>query len=76
MRGIEKEIDGLGRVVLPMEFRKSLGLGKKATVNIRLENNMLLLTPKNACCALCGGIADKNSGFCLCSACIQQIRSK
>lgn len=38
-RGIVRSIDELGRVVLPMEFRKELGLKPKDPVRIYLLEN-------------------------------------
>lgn len=37
--GITRKIDELGRVVLPVEFRKELGLKPKDSVNIYLLEN-------------------------------------
>mgnify|MGYP003299815809 CR=1 FL=1 len=37
--GITRKIDELGRVVLPIEFRKQLGLKHKDPVNIYLLEN-------------------------------------
>lgn len=37
--GITRKVDGLGRIVLPMEFRKELNLKPKDSVNIYLLEN-------------------------------------
>lgn len=37
--GLTRKIDDLGRIVLPMEFRKELGLKPKDPVNIYLLEN-------------------------------------
>lgn len=38
-RGLERKIDELGRIVLPIEFRKTLGLNLKDPVEIFLLEN-------------------------------------
>ena len=37
--GISRKLDTLGRIVLPMEFRKELNLNPKDSVNIYLLKN-------------------------------------
>ena len=74
MQGIEKEIDELGRVVLPIEMRRTLGLQSKSKVILKMENNRILLSPKEKCCALCGKTGCVHADFRLCGACIERIR--
>lgn len=74
MQGIEKEIDELGRVVLPIEMRRKLGLQSKSKVIVKMENNRILLSPKEQCCALCGATTHVQAAFRLCGACIEKIR--
>ena len=76
MQGIEKEIDELGRVVLPIEMRRKLGLQSKSKVIVKMENNRILLSPKEKCCALCGKTTQVHAAFRLCAACIEKIRGE
>lgn len=46
--GITRRIDGLGRIVLPKEFRKSLNLNVGDLLETRLENDMIIIQKHNA----------------------------
>ena len=76
MQGIEKQIDELGRVVLPIKFRKKLGLQSKATVLVSLEDDTIMLTPFEKSCALCGSRTDIHKNFRLCAFCVAKIRQE
>lgn len=41
---MNRHIDNLGRIVIPKEIRKSLGLLNNELVNIELDNNRIILT--------------------------------
>ena len=71
---IEREIDKLGRLVLPMNFRKHLNLIENTTVRIRLENNSIIITPAHCSCAVCGKTTDLHKEKPLCKTCIQEIK--
>ena len=45
MNGIEKRIDNLGRIVLPMSFRKKLGLKKQDIVVVSLKESTISIVP-------------------------------
>lgn len=44
MNEIEKEIDNLGRVVIPIDFRNKLGIKNKDKVLVALKNSSIVLT--------------------------------
>ena len=45
--GLKRKLDNLGRIVLPSEFRKELGVGDKDEVEIfLLENGLFMKTQK------------------------------
>ncbi len=46
MNKIEKDIDAAGRVVIPMSFRKRLGIASSSRVFISLENDTILISPR------------------------------
>lgn len=76
MQEIEKEIDDLGRVVLPASLRQRLGLKSRSKVLITIEDGRLTLSPKEVCCALCGKRVNACEKFRLCAACLAEIRAK
>ena len=76
MRGIERETDKLGRVVIPMEFRKQLGIEFESKVLIFLSDGEIIIRPQNASCALCGAKVEKGENLRLCAECISKVKEE
>ncbi len=76
MNGLEKDIDNLGRVVIPMEFKKKRGLVSNSKVLVSLQNDSILISPTNKHCALCGRKIGNGRQLRLCDACILKIKSE
>ena len=76
INGIEKEVDLLGRVVIPIKFRKKLGLEAGAKVFVSMEENLIKISPKDRRCALCGDIIEEKQKFRLCNGCVSKIKSE
>ncbi|MBQ8302341.1 MAG: AbrB/MazE/SpoVT family DNA-binding domain-containing protein [Clostridia bacterium] len=74
MKETEKRIDELGRVVIPIKMRKKLNITDKSTVLVYLDDNSIIITPKERCCALCGKTENINSEIRLCVLCIDLIK--
>ncbi len=75
MNGIEREVDNLGRVVIPIKFRKKLGIDNNSIVLISFENDKVIISPKNRHCAICGELVETEQKFRLCKSCISEIKS-
>ena len=56
-RGVVRRIDDLGRVVIPAEYRKVLGIRVGDELDLTLEGDALVLRPLREACALCGGVS-------------------
>ena len=69
-----RNVDELGRVVLPAEARKKLGLSESGAINITVEENRLTITPATPLCKLCGTDKNINTAFGICSLCIEKIK--
>ncbi len=52
--GIVRRIDDLGRVVIPMELRKTLGIRVKDPLAIFVEGDRIILQKHRDACAICG----------------------
>ena len=52
--GIVRKIDELGRVVLPMELRKTLNIQIKDPMEIYVEGDSVILRKYEPCCIFCG----------------------
>ena len=42
---VERKIDKLGRIVIPKDFRKALGVDIDTDVSIRLTDGIIIITP-------------------------------
>lgn len=74
MAGIEKVIDNLGRVVIPIKFRNQLGIKNQSKVLLFLEENAIRITPVEGICILCGKRSFENQNLRLCRPCIDRVK--
>lgn len=56
--GIVRKIDELGRIVLPIETRRSLDLEPRDGVEIFVEKNRVILQKYEPACMFCGEAED------------------
>ena len=52
--GITRNLDNLGRVVIPMELRKSLGFAENQGVEILADNDHIIIRKASTRCIFCG----------------------
>ena len=69
------KIDELGRVVLPMEFRKQLNVGTKCDMRMEVKNGSIILTPNECVCVECGAIISPKTKYNLCASCVEAIKN-
>lgn len=70
--GIVRKIDDLGRIVLPIELRRTLGISDRDSLEIFVDNNNIVLKKYEPACIFCGS-ADHVINFkdkIICSECI------
>lgn len=51
--GIIRNLDELGRIVIPIEIRKSLGIKEKDPLEISIDHDYILLQKKENTCIFC-----------------------
>ena len=75
--GIVRRVDDLGRIVIPMELRRTLGIKVKDPLAIFVEGDRIILTRHKDACAICG-TADTDivdvKGRPVCTDCIATIK--
>jgi transcriptional pleiotropic regulator of transition state genes len=76
--GIVRRIDDLGRIVLPMELRRTLGIKVKDPLSISVDGERIILEKHHDACAICGGngetVAVADRAICLdCVAMVKRI---
>lgn len=73
--GIVRELDSLGRVVLPMEMRKTMMIEKDTPLEIYVEGENIILHKYEPACLFCGSSEGMISyqGRKVCSACLAEL---
>lgn len=71
-----RKVDELGRIVLPVEFRKALNLGTGSDVRIELNGGSIILTPNECVCSVCKTAIPSGTRFNLCENCIAEIKKE
>lgn len=76
--GIVRKMDDLGRVVLPIELRRTLEISERDSLEIFIEDNMIILKKYQPACIFCGNAKDVSSfkGRNICPSCMQEIASR
>lgn len=52
--GIVRKVDELGRVVLPIELRRTLGIDEKDALEIYVDDERIILKKYEPACVFCG----------------------
>lgn len=76
--GIVRKLDELGRIVLPMELRKTLDLKVKDSLEITTDKGSIILKKFSPACIFCGKetkVADFK-GKNVCSKCLEEIKAQ
>ena len=62
--GIVRQMDSLGRIVLPIELRRTLDIAQKDSLEIYVEGNQIILKKYEPTCIFCcsGFIRTRISG--------------
>jgi AbrB family transcriptional regulator, transcriptional pleiotropic regulator of transition state genes len=76
--GIVRRVDDLGRIVIPMELRRTLGIHVKDPISISVDGERIILEKYRESCVICGSEEDvqKVKDRPVCAACIGEIKKK
>ena len=75
--GIVRNVDELGRFVIPRELRKTYNISPGDPMEVFTDNGMIVLKKyvSNSACILCGEITETEfKGKSICPDCINQIK--
>ncbi len=74
--GIVRKVDELGRIVLPIELRRTLGIAEKDALEIYVDGENIVLKKYEPACIFCNNAKDiivfKNRN--ICSKCISELK--
>lgn len=73
--GIVRKVDELGRIVLPIEMRRTLDIAEKDSLEIYVEGDSIILKKYQAACVFCDSTKDLISfgGRNVCRDCIGKL---
>ena len=74
--GIVRKVDELGRIVLPMELRRTLSIKKEDPIEIFVDGSSIILRKYEPACIFCGSAADVVNirGKNICQSCIEELK--
>lgn len=73
--GIVRKVDELGRIVIPIELRRTMDIDLRDAVEIFVDGERIVLKKKKEACVFCGktdGI-ETIKGKAVCKACIKEL---
>jgi transcriptional pleiotropic regulator of transition state genes len=75
--GIVRKVDDLGRIVLPMELRRTFNIQKEDPLEIFVDEDAIVLKKYEPACIFCGSSDEiqKVHGKNICGACIKEMKS-
>jgi len=76
--GIVRKVDELGRIVLPIELRRTLEIEEKDSLEIYVEGNSIILKKYEPACIFCGNASDIKDymGKNVCASCAKKLGEK
>ena len=74
--GIVRKVDELGRIVLPIEMRRTLDIGKKDALEIYVEGSSVILKKYKPSCVFCDATKDITvfKGKNICPKCLKELK--
>ena len=73
--GIVRKVDELGRIVLPMEIRRIMGISERDALVISLNENEIVIRKYEPICLFCGNNRNLREfrGKTICTDCIRDM---
>ena len=76
--GIVRKVDELGRIVLPIELRRTLDIAEKDSLEIYVDGASIVLKKYQPACTVCDDAKDviNFKGKNVCTNCIRELQLK
>lgn len=73
--GVVRRVDELGRIVIPIELRRTLDIAEKDALEIYVEGEQIILKKYQPACIFCGEAHDviNYMGKNVCKKCLKEI---
>ena len=74
--GVVRRVDELGRVVIPIELRRTMEIAEKDALEIYVDGECIILKKYQPACIFCGDAKDVTNvkGKNICKSCLGEIK--
>ena len=76
--GIVRKVDELGRIVLPIELRRTFSIEEKDALEIYVDDSAIILKKYEPACIFCADAKDviNYKGKNICQACMEEMKNR
>ena len=76
--GVVRKLDDLGRIVIPIELRRTLDIGLRDTLEIFVEDDKIILKKYHPACIFCNDARDviPYKDKLICKNCLEQLKKE
>lgn len=76
--GIVRKVDELGRIVLPIELRRTLDIAERDALEIYVDGASIVLRKYQPACVFCGDSKDVSvfRGKNVCAECLRELKGR
>ncbi len=73
--GVVRKVDELGRIVIPIELRRTMGIEEKDALEIYVDSEKIILKKYEPACIFCSNAEDvvNYKGKNICKSCLTQL---
>jgi len=75
--GVVRKVDELGRIVIPIELRRTLDIAEKDALEIYVDGDTVILKKYQPACIFCGEANDVTNykGKKICKSCLIELKN-
>ena len=75
--GVVRKVDELGRIVIPIELRRTLGIEEKDSLEIYVDSEKIVLKKYEPACVFCGNAEGVHNykGKNVCKSCMNELKN-
>jgi len=76
--GVVRKVDGLGRIVIPMEIRQAYDIKEKDSLEIFIDGGKIVLRKYEPACIFCNNAENVTDyhGKLICETCLKEINKQ
>lgn len=74
--GVVRKVDELGRIVIPIELRRTLDINEKDSLEIFVDGDQIILKKYEPACIFCGDAKNvvNYKGKNICKSCLKELK--